>query len=220
MKKIGVILSGCGNLDGAEIRESVFTLLAIDECNAEAIIMAPDVQQHHVLNFVTQKESQGEKRNVLVESARIARGKIRKLADVNLADLDALVLPGGFGVAKNLSTFAVEGVYCSVNEDVKKAVLYMVENKKPIGAICIAPAIVARILEGYKPTLTLGDDPAIAFDIEKTGAKHVNAKAKDIVIDEKLKLVTTPAYMDDSERLKDIREGISKCIEKVVSWIN
>ena len=215
-KKVGVVLSGCGFKDGAEIQESVSTLLAIEKQNAEYQCFAPDVQQHHVINHLTGEET-NESRNVLVEAARIARGKILPLTDFNASDFDALIFPGGFGAAKNLSTFAFDGSDCTVNEEVTKAVRGMVEQKKPIGALCIAPAIMAKLLDGAE--LTIGDDKGTAEALEKMGAKHKNAGFSDIVIDEKHKLVTTPCYMLDS-KVSYIAAGADNLVKAVLAMTN
>src|SRR5512133_2943461 len=159
MKKIGVILSGCGVNDGSEIHEAVITLLAIDRAGAEAICMAPDIEQMQVVNHLTGTPVAGEKRNVLVESARIARGKIRNLKEVKGNEIDALILPGGFGAAKNLCDFALKGAACAVNPEVERLLREVHQAGKPIGALCIAPALVARILGKEQPTVTIGTDP-------------------------------------------------------------
>jgi len=158
MPKVGVVLSGCGFYDGAEIQEAVITMLALDRAGAEIILMAPNIDQLHVVNHLTGKESVGESRNVLVESARIARGNIRDLAEVNGEDLDALIFPGGYGVAKNLCDYAMVGANCAVNPDVYRLALEVHRANKPIGVICIAPAMMARILgeQGETVDLTIG----------------------------------------------------------------
>lgn len=212
-KKVGVILSGCGFRDGAEIQESVLTLLAIEKQNAEYLCFAPDIEQHHVTNHLT-GENVDESRNVLAESARIARGKIAPLSDFKPSDVDALILPGGFGAATNLSTFAFEGVACTVNEEVASAVRGMVEAKKPIGALCIAPAIMAKLLDGVE--LTIGGDKGTAEALEGMGAKHKNAGFSDIVIDEKYRLVTTPCYMLDS-KVTYVAEGAENLVKAVLA---
>ncbi|MFQ5432544.1 MAG: isoprenoid biosynthesis glyoxalase ElbB [Nitrospinota bacterium] len=213
VKKIGVILSGCGFKDGAEIQESVLTLLAIQKNNAEYLCFSPDIPQHHVTNHLT-GESSDESRNVLVESARIARGKISPLSDFKPSDVDALILPGGLGAATNLSTFAFEGGDCTVNEEVASAIRGMVEAKKPIGALCIAPAIMAKLLDGVE--LTIGSDKGTAEALEGMGAKHKNAGFSDIVIDEKYRLVTTPCYMLDS-KVTYIAEGAENLVKAVLA---
>ena len=218
MKKIAVILSGSGFLDGAEIRESVLTLLAIDQNNAEAVCFAPNINQHHVINHFS-KEEMNETRNVLVEAARIARGQIQDLAAANPNDFDAVILPGGFGVAKNLCDFAFSGSDGVVNPIVEKFVLSMHELNKPIGAICISPALIAILFSGKKAKLTIGSDEATAKELEKLDIEHINTKTNEIAIDESLKIVTSPAYMYDDGKLKEINTGISLLVKKVIDWI-
>jgi enhancing lycopene biosynthesis protein 2 len=214
MAKIGVLLSGCGVFDGAEIHESVLTLLALDRAGAEIICMAPDMDQYHVINHLTQ-EVMEEKRNVLVESARIARGEIKDLKEVNASDLEGLIIPGGFGAAKNLSDFAVKGPDASVNPEVKRLLEEMVEADKPVGALCIAPATLTRALSNKSPEVTIGDDEATATAIEAMGGKHQACTVDKIHFDNKNKIVTTPAYML-GPGIKDVAEGIQKLVDKVV----
>ena len=210
--KIAVILSGCGNKDGAEIHESVMTLWAIHKHGAEYQCFAPDIEQHHVLNFITNQEM-NEKRNVLVESARIARGNIKDLKTYNVNDFDALIIPGGLGVAKNLSTFAFEGPDCTVNEDVVRAVKETAAQNKPIGALCIAPAIIAKILGDV--VVTIGQDPATEAAIVKMGANHQQTTHGEIIVDRQHKIVTTPCYMLDA-KVDQIGEGAEKLIMAVL----
>jgi enhancing lycopene biosynthesis protein 2 len=214
MKKIGVVLSGCGVYDGSEIHEAVLTLLAIDRQGCEAVCMAPAVDLA-VIDHLTGKET-GEKRSVLVESARIARGKISDVKEVRAADLDAIVFPGGFGAAKNLCNFALKGAAASVNPDVARLLKEMATAGKPIGAVCIAPAFIAAVLGGeYSPTVTIGNDPGTAAEINKTGAKHQDCPVTEFVIDQKNKLVTSPAYML-ANRISEVYEGVDKCVREVV----
>lgn len=212
--KIGVVLSGCGFLDGAEIHESVLALLAIDRAGHEAICLAPDRKQADVVNHLTNKPS-AETRNVLAESARIARGKIKDVARATAKDLDALVLPGGYGAAKNISNFASAGPGCEVIPEVNRLVREMHAAGKPIGAICIAPACVARALGDEGPTVTIGNDRGTAAAIQRMGAKHKNAPVTEAVTDEKNRIVTTPAYML-AHRISEAAEGIEKLVAEVV----
>jgi len=207
-KKVAVILSGCGNKDGAEIHESVLTLWAIHKHGAEFQCFAPDIRQHHVLNFITGQEM-AEERNVLVESARIARGNIKDLADYKADDFDALVIPGGLGVAKNLSTFAFDGPHCFVNEEVERAVRETAAQEKPIGALCIAPAIIAKILGNV--TITIGHDAETEAAITQMGATHSKTTHGEIVVDREKKIVTTPCYMLDA-RVDQIGAGAENLI--------
>lgn len=219
-KNIAVILSGCGFLDGAEIRESVLTLLALDTEGANYKIFAPNKDQHHVVNHLKGEEASGEKRNILEESARIARGQIQELTELRASDFDALVIPGGFGVAKNLCDFAFKGSAGSVDENILMLVKDFHRASKPIGAICIAPALMALSLGDNKPTLTIGSDEATATEIEKLGALHKNCPANECVVDSDKKIVTTPAYMYDDAKLSDIFQGIHKTIKEVLKMIS
>ena len=214
MAKIGVLLSGCGVFDGAEIHESVLTLLALDRAGAEIVCMAPNMDQYHVINHLTQ-EVMEEKRNVLVESARIARGEIKDLKDVKATDLDGLIIPGGFGAAKNLSDFAVKGAEATVNPDVKRLIDEFVEAGKPVGALCIAPATLTKALSDKNPEVTIGNDEATAMAIEAMGGQHRTCAVDMIHFDEKNKIVTTPAYML-GPGIKEVAEGIRKLVDKVL----
>jgi enhancing lycopene biosynthesis protein 2 len=216
-KKVGVMLSGCGVFDGSEIHEAVLTLLALDKAGAEIVCMAPDMDQIHVINHLTQEQVK-EKRNVLVESARIARGKIKNLKDVKASDLDALIMPGGMGAAKNLSNFAIQGTDAQVNPEVKRLLNEMVSAGKPVGAICIAPATLTKALSDKKPQVTIGNDLNTAQAIEKMGGGHKNCTVDMIHVDENNNIVSTPAYML-GPGIKDIAVGIEKLVNKVVSMI-
>ncbi len=210
-KKIGVILSGCGVYDGSEIHEAVLTLLALDRRGAEVVACAPNVAQMHVVNHLTGEVVEGETRNVLVESARIARGNIRDIAEVKGAELDGLVIPGGFGAAKNLCDFAVRGPECTVHPEVERLVREVHGQGKPVAAVCIAPALLARILGSESPALTIGNDPETAAALEKMGAKHLACPVKDRVVDEERKLITTPAYML-AQGIAEAAEGIDRTV--------
>ena len=207
-KKIAVILSGCGFMDGAEIREAVLTLYAIEKNGATFQCFAPDMEQYKVDNHLSGKTVGGEKRNVLVESARIARGDIKPLSDYNEADFDALMLPGGFGTGFNLTNFAVKGPDCDVNEDTEKAIKSTHDAGKPIGAICFAPAVVARVL-GDGVEVTIGTDEGTGEAVEKTGAKHINVESGGIHVDSSKKVVTSPCYMLTPTILEVEREADS-----------
>ncbi|USE37759.1 isoprenoid biosynthesis glyoxalase ElbB [Endozoicomonas sp. SCSIO W0465] len=213
-KKVAVILSGCGVYDGAEIQESVLTLLSIVQQGAAYQCFAPDINQYHVINHLTGEESR-EQRNVLVEAARIARGEIKPLTTLKVADFDALIVPGGFGAAKNLSDFAFKGAELHVQVDMMVAVKAFAEAGKPIGLICIAPAMAGRIFaEGV--IATIGNDVATAEAMEQTGVTHQSCTVEDIVVDETHKLVTTPAYML-ANNISEAATGISKLVTKVLS---
>lgn len=215
MAKVGVLLSGCGVFDGTEIHEAVLTLLALDRAGVEIVCMAPNVEQAHVINHLTQ-EVTAEKRNVLVESARIARGEIKDLKDVQAGDLDALIMPGGFGAAKNLSDFAFKGPEATVHPEVKRLLNDLAAAGKPIGAICIAPATLTKALADRKPEVTIGTDAGTASAIEAMGGRHKSCSVDMIHLDVGNKLVSTPAYML-GPGIKDVALGIEKLVARVVA---
>jgi len=214
-KKIAVVLSGCGVFDGAEIHEATLTLLAISRQGAQYECFAPDVNQAHVVNHITGQEM-NETRNVLVESARIARGNIKPLSDFNAAAFDAIVFPGGFGVAKNLCTFAFDGVDCKVNDDARKAIQAMHKAGKPIGALCISPVLVAKILGDV--TVTIGNDSGTAEAIGKMGGKHSVTGHGQVVVDQANKVVTTPCYMLDAT-IDQIADGAENVIKTILEML-
>lgn len=220
MLKIGVVLAGCGVYDGSEIHEAVLSLLAIDRIGAKAVCMAPDQDQMHVINHFTGQVAEHETRNVLVESARISRGNILDIARVTAEDLDALVLPGGYGAAKNLCDFAVKGADCSINAEVKRLVLEMRQADKPIAAICIAPVLLAGILGEEKPVcrMTIGSDEETASALTKMGVEHVDCPVSEIVVDQERKLVTTPAYML-ARGIAEAAVGIEKAISRLIELV-
>ncbi len=215
-KRIGVILSGCGVYDGSEIHEAVITLLALDEAGAQFICLAPSANQMHVINHISAQVALSESRNVLEEAARIARGTIQDISHITANSVDALIFPGGFGAAKNLCTFATQGVNCSVNQHVNRLVKEMHQVKKPMGFICIAPVIAAKILGEFKPKLTIGNDASTAEAIEKMGGKHIKCRVDEIAIDEANRLVSTPAYMLGPS-IRNIAVGIRKCVNQVLA---
>ena len=217
MKTIGVLLAGCGVYDGAEIHEAVLTLLAIEKAGARALCMAPDKPQMHVINHLTGEEMD-EERNVLVESARIARGTIRPLGEVTAGELDALILPGGFGAAKNLSRFAVEGPAGEVDPGVRDLVTDMFAAGKPVGLICISPAVGAQILGREGVEVTIGTDPDTAAAVESCGARHFNCGVTEVHVDQRHKVVSTPAYML-GQNVLEVSKGIEKLVQTVVEWI-
>jgi enhancing lycopene biosynthesis protein 2 len=212
------VLSGCGVYDGAEIHESVCTILALDRAKAEIKFMAPDISQMHVIDHVKGQPAEGEARNVRVESGRIARGDVTNLAEVKATDLDALVFPGGFGAAKNLCDFAVKGAECTVNPDVSRLVMDMHKAGKPVAFLCIAPAMAAKIfgdagVKGVK--LTIGNDKDTAGAINAMGAEHVDCDVRDCVVDPDHKIVTTPAYML-AQSISEAADGIDKAVKKLL----
>ena len=215
-KKVGVLLAGCGVYDGSEIHEAVLTLYFLARAGAQAVCMAPDADQLHVINHLTQEEEAGQTRSVLVESARIARGEIRNLADVSASEIDALIVPGGFGAAKNLSNFAVKGADAEVHPEVARILNEMTAAQKPVGAICIAPATLTRAVSGRRPEVTIGNDGGTAAAIESMGGRHVNCTVDQIHVDEKNRIVTTPAYMLGPGIL-DVAAGIEKLVAQIVA---
>jgi enhancing lycopene biosynthesis protein 2 len=213
--KVAVVLAGCGYLDGAEIHESVITLLALDRAGAEIVCAAPDVDQAHVVNHAAGEPAAGEKRNVLVESARIARGAIVDLAKLDAKDVDAAILPGGYGAAKNLCTWAFAPDACEVNPEVARFVRDVHAARKPLGFICIAPVIAARVLGAEHPQLTIGTDSGTAASIEKMGGRHVACQVRDCHVDRERRIVTTPAYML-AGRISEAADGIEKLVKAVL----
>lgn len=217
-KRIGVVLSGCGVYDGSEIHEAVITLLAIDRAGAEAVCMAPNVNQMHVINHISGEPMAGDSRNVLIESARIARGNIKDIEQVKATDIDALILPGGFGAAKNLCDFAIKGADCTVNPEVTRLVKEIVAAKKPLAAVCIAPALIAKVLGELSPKLTIGTDADTASALQAMGADHVNCPVREFIVDREHRLVTTPAYML-AGRISEAAEGIEKTVKTLLEMI-
>ncbi|MDN8602029.1 isoprenoid biosynthesis glyoxalase ElbB [Citrobacter enshiensis] len=214
MKKIGVVLSGCGVYDGSEIHEAVLTLLAIARNDAQAICFAPDRQQTDVINHLT-GEAMADSRNVLVEAARITRGDIRPLAQAVASDLDALIVPGGFGAAKNLSNFASQGSECRVDSDLAALAVAMHQSGKPLGFMCIAPAMLPKMFD-FPLRVTIGTDIDTAEVLEDMGAEHVPCPVDDIVVDEDNKIVTTPAYML-AQDIAQAALGIEKLVSRVLA---
>ena len=212
MKNIAVVLSGCGVFDGSEIHEATLTLLAINKKGATYECFAPNTTQHHVINHITGEEMP-ESRNVLIESARIARGQIKDLETLNSNDFDAIVFPGGFGAAKNLSNLAFDGVDCKVLPLVAEKIKEFWTNKKPIGAMCIAPAVIAKIIPGS--LVTIGNDIATKDTITQMGSKHQNTNHAETVVDVKNKIVTTPCYMLDAN-IAQIEQGTLNLIDEII----
>ncbi len=212
MKKIAVVLSGSGVYDGSEIHEATLTLLSVVRNGATYQCFAPDIEQAHVINHLTGEEM-SEKRNVLVEAARIARGKIQPLSEYNAGDFDAIIFPGGFGAAKNLCTYAFDGVDCKIHSDVEYAIKNTIEAGKPVGALCIAPVLISKILGNVK--LTIGQDEETIRAIKQMGGLHINTNHGEIVVDEKYKIVTTPCYMLDAT-IDQIADGADNVVKKIL----
>ena len=217
-KTVGVVLAGCGYLDGAEIHEATLTLLALDKAGINVRCMAPNVQQMHVVDHAAGAPAEGDQRDVRPESARIARGPVEDMAEVDASELDALVFPGGFGAAKNLSTFAVDGPNCSVHPEVERLIKETYTAKKPLGFICIAPAIGAKVLGEHGISLTIGTDEGTGQAIESLGAKHVPTPVDEIVVDADHRIVSTPAYMLGPS-IAPVARGIDKLVNQVISWL-
>ncbi|WP_444996783.1 isoprenoid biosynthesis glyoxalase ElbB [Aliikangiella sp. IMCC44359] len=213
MAKVAVILSGCGVFDGSEVYESVLTLLALEEQGAEYQCFAPDIKQHHVVNHITGEEMEGF-RNVLIESARICRGKVEPIDKLRSFQFDALIFPGGFGVAKNLSNFALQGAQCEIETSVLIAAKSFVSANKPIGFICIAPALIPLIY-GKPVELTIGNDLETAQTIEAMGSTHIQCPVTNIVVDKTNKVVSTPAYML-ANNISESANGIRKLVNKIL----
>ncbi len=212
MKKVAVVLSGCGVYDGAEIHEAVLTMLAIVKQGGEYQVFAPDIYQHHVINH-TNGEEMAEKRNVLIEAARIARGDISDMKLYSPESFDALIFPGGFGAAKNLCNWAFKGPDCKVNDDVAKAIKSTLAADKPIGAMCIAPVILGKLLGDIE--ITIGADLADAAMVEKMGSKHCSTGHGDVIRDSKYKIFTAPCYMLDGSIL-DIAVGTENLVREML----
>lgn len=216
---VGVILSGCGAYDGSEIHEAVAVLLSLDRRGVEITCLAPDGELDEVDHI--KSEPTGAKRSILTESARIARGEITALSKVNGGHFDAIILPGGFGAAKNLCSFAVDGAGCTVHPDVERTLVEAHETGTPIGFACIAPAVGARVFgpRDKNPTLTIGTDAGTAEGLGELGATHQNTEPDAIVIDEANRIVSTPAYMS-ATRISQVFDGIDAMVERVLDMAN
>lgn len=213
-KKVAIVLSGCGVFDGAEINETVLTALRLDQLGAQVEFFAPDIDQAVVINHQTGKEM-SEQRNVLIESGRITRGKTRDVRELKADDFDAVILPGGFGVASNLSDLSSKGTQSTVEEGTLQAILQFKEAKKPVGLICISPALSAKIF-GAGVRCTIGNDVDTAELVRQMGAVHQDTTVDRIVVDEDNRLVTTAAYML-TESLNEASKGINKLVEQVLA---
>lgn len=214
---VAVVLSGCGVMDGSEIHEAVSVLIHLSRAGAAYRCFAPDKAQMHVVDHVAGKPAEGESRNVLRESARIARGEIGPLSELRASDFDAVVFPGGFGAAKNLCDFATRGADCSVDADVARVVREFHDAGKPVGMCCIAPVIAARVLEGC--TVTIGNDEGTAGAIAKMGSKHEERPVTEACVDEGFNVVTAPAYMYGEAPVHEVYEGIGVMIKHVLARV-
>jgi len=216
MPKVGVVLSGCGVFDGAEIHESVCVLLALSQAGAAYQCMAPNAPQMHVVDHIAGKPVKGEARNVLHESARIARGEIVALNEVNVADYDAFIFPGGFGAAKHLCTFAIEGDESRVQHDVERIVAEAHAQGKPLAFVCIAPVIAAKVLgNAGGAQLTIGDDPDTAGAINAMGGTHVECPVREALVDPENKIISTPAYMK-AQSVAEVYEGVKRTVTELL----
>ena len=223
MSRIGLLLSGCGVQDGSEISETILTILALERADADILAMAPDVEQAQVWNHYTGQEARNEKRDVIAESARLVRGKIVSINTVGAADIDGLILVGGYGAAKNLCTYAVSGTGATVNPEVERLISQLHGLGKPIGAMCIAPVVVALVLGPHKRAtplaMTIGTDPNTARDLGILAVKHMDARADQICIDDANNLVTTPAWMSATS-VAECEVGITKLVNEVVERVS
>lgn len=212
-KKIAIILSGCGNKDGAEITEAVSLIISLSAAGAEMKFFAPN-QEFTPKDFLSNKPL-SEKRNVMVEAARISRSDMQDLKDLNADQFDGLALPGGFGAALQLSNWAEAGSKCKVHPLVEKAILDFYKQSKPIAAICIAPTLVARVLGAHNVSVTAGNDKETAAEIEKTGAQHIDCPVTDYITDREHKVITTPAYMHEAKP-HEVFQGISGLVKEFI----
>lgn len=215
MKRFAIVLSGCGVYDGAEIHEATMSMLAIKRQGADYQLFAPDMEQHHVINHLN-GETMPEKRNVLIEAARIARGQIQSLAEYHATDYDALLFPGGFGAAKNLCNFAFKGADCTVHPTVEKAIHKTHQLGKPIGALCISPVLLAKLID--QAEVTIGQDAGTATAVENMGATHRNTTHGEVTVDTKNNLFTTPCYMLDAS-IVDIANGAENIVKSILDTI-
>jgi enhancing lycopene biosynthesis protein 2 len=217
MKKYAIIFAGCGVYDGTEIHEAVITMLNIKKYGSKYNCFAPDRAQYHVIDHLKEEPDEEVNRNILVESARIARSDIKNIIDYKPQDFDGLLIPGGFGVAKSLFTYAVDGFQCAIQDDIKNVIINTHGYGKPIGAMCISPLLVVRAFQDteVEPIVTLGNDPVLAKAVKDMGGIHKTCNVKDICYDEKNKIVTTPAYTlaDD---ITEVAEGIEKLVYKII----
>ncbi|QPL45550.1 isoprenoid biosynthesis glyoxalase ElbB [Halomonas sp. A40-4] len=212
-KQVAVILAGCGVFDGSEIYETTLTLLRLDQLGIGYRCFAPDIEQHHVVNHLTQETDTDEKRDVLVESARLARGDVSPLTDLAADEFDAVIVPGGFGVAKNLSDFALAGDSMQVLASFREVLSGFREDAKPIGLICIAPVLATRLL-GDGIAVTVGNDPGVSGAISAMGGLHRSCSVEDIVVDLEHRVVSTPAYML-ATRISEAATGIFKLVDRI-----
>jgi enhancing lycopene biosynthesis protein 2 len=211
-KKFAIIIGGCGHKDGSEVHETTMTMLAIEKNGSTYEMFAPDREQYHVINHITGEEM-AENRNMLIEAARIARGKIKSLDDFDVNNFDAVIFPGGFGVAKNFFNYAFKGVKATVDPQIEQVIKTVYAAQKPIGALCIAPVLLAKILEDI--TVTIGNDEKTAQDIVKLGSTNINTSSGEVISDKRNKIFSTPAYMLDAT-IADIADGADSLISTML----
>ncbi|MFG6177380.1 isoprenoid biosynthesis glyoxalase ElbB [Halomonas sp. THAF12] len=212
-KQVAVILSGCGVQDGSEIYETTLTLLRLDQLGIGYRCFAPDIDQHDVVDHRSGEVAREERRNALAESARLARGEIAPLDELDAGDFDAVILPGGFGAAKTLSNFAEAGADMVIHDGLVDVMTEFREERKPIGLMCIAPVMVPRLL-GPGIAVTIGHDPGVAGAISSMGGLHRSCGVEDIVVDFENRVVTTPAYML-ATRIGEAATGIFKLVDRI-----
>jgi len=217
MTKVAVVLSGCGFLDGAEVHESVCALLNLSRRGAEVECFAPDAPQAHVVDHAKGQPVEGESRNVLAEAARITRGNVKPLSALHPEEFDALVMPGGFGVAKNLCDFAFSGAGMNVDPDIERVITGFRKSEKPLGLCCISPILGAKLIPGA--TLTLGETSEASHAAERMGATHQECPVDQIVVDKAHSLVTTPAYMYGDAPIHEVEAGIAKLVDKTLDLV-
>ncbi|HVF11398.1 MAG TPA: isoprenoid biosynthesis glyoxalase ElbB [Abditibacteriaceae bacterium] len=220
MPRVGVLLAGCGVEDGSEIYEAVLTILALERGGATVQALAPDIEQAENVNHYRGYEERtgelgGVRRSVLSESARIVRGKITSTREVSAHDLDALIIPGGYGVTKNLCTYARDGDNATVDDDVERLIREIAGLGKPIGALCAGPILVALALRDRQPTLTIGSDATTALGLTRLGAQHHVTGVADIYVDTKNNIVSTPAFML-AQSVSEAEPGITKLVNQVL----
>lgn len=221
MKKkphIAVVLSGCGRADGSEIHESVCALLCLENMGCTYQCFAPDIKQAAVINHVN-NQPMSEKRNVLIEAARIARGNILDIKEFNPDDFDGIIFPGGMGAVTNWCDFAEKGTDCTVNTSIYSVIRQCYDKKLVIGAMCIAPVLIAMVLADKKVHFTLGAGGNMAKKLEALGAVHEEVGVSDVCIDRKNLVCTTPAYMLATNMI-EVCQGAQNMIGAMCQLIN
>lgn len=223
IKKCALILAGCGAKDGAEITESVSLMIAFDQAHFHVQAFAPNRSFHHVIDHAADQIVESENRNMLVESARIARGNVLPLQELAEDDYDVICFAGGFGVAKNFCNFASEGKNAVLENDVKDILFRFIRAHKIVSALCISPillALAAKELQLKDAKITLGDGSSEAAEIVQTwGITHEPKKVHEASIDKVNRFVTAPAYMDAQASPKDIFASATSLVKGVESLL-